>query len=94
MSAYHRTRDVLALRLRKPQHISVMLVLAYHWNASKRLAWPSVPTLARLTGWGERKVQYALRELEALGSITAASTKKGGRAGRLSTGSICRLRTV
>jgi hypothetical protein len=78
-STHQRIADVLALNLESPSLVSVMFVLAYHWNATERASWPGVPLIVEETRFKERTVQVALRRLEALGHIGAMSSKKGGR---------------
>jgi hypothetical protein len=43
-------------------------VIANFSNANG-VAWPSVQTLSKMTGWPERTVQRAIRELEAIGEL-------------------------
>jgi len=43
--------------------------------------WPSVATIAKQAGLGERQTQKALTALEVEGYIAALSSKKGGRSG-------------
>lgn len=54
------------------------MVLADHVNHKRgdMLAWPSVATIARKCGLGERTVQGCLKELVALGELVVV--KKGG----------------
>lgn len=48
----------------------VLLVLAEHAHEDGSGAWPSVATIAKLARLSPRRVQYALRQLEAAGIIT------------------------
>jgi hypothetical protein len=64
----------------------VLIGLANHADPDGRNAFPSVATLARYTRLSERSVQYALRELAALGlirrsdqAIVAAHIKRADR---------------
>jgi hypothetical protein len=54
----------------------VLMVLEYA-HANDGRAWPSVPTLAAETGWSERTVQRALRELEETGDIATMVSVSG-----------------
>ena len=49
-------------------------------SASGWLAWPSVLTVAAMTGYSDRAVQMALSELETAGAIQCAYRSKGGAA--------------
>lgn len=55
----------------------VLLKLADNADDERRLAWPSVPHLAKKCRMSERTVQRALRELEAAGEIS--THREGGR---------------
>ena len=56
----------------------VLLGIANHADEYGENAWPSVPTLARYAGVGERATRYALRNLEDAGHIITEG-RKGGR---------------
>lgn len=49
----------------------VLLVLANHATPDGRRSWPSVPTIARLSGLDESNARRALRRLESDGAISA-----------------------
>lgn len=48
---------------------SVLIYLADRWNKARGYAWPSVARIARETGWHQRTVTNAIRELKDLGLI-------------------------
>jgi hypothetical protein len=54
----------------------VFLVLAAWEHGDDKVAWPSVGTIAELSGLGERTIRRALRELEAFGEV-AGRVRKG-----------------
>ncbi len=57
----------------------VLFVLADSHNAERRLAWPSIPTMAAHCLMCERQVQYLLHELERKGVIEIIRPAKRGR---------------
>ncbi len=59
--------------------LAVYLVIAAHVNGNSWSAWPSVQTIARLGGMGERTAQRATRQLVERGLI---SVQLGGGRGR------------
>lgn len=73
----------------------VALTLAGHVDARRReaLAYPSMVTLAAETGMSRRRVQEAVRELEAVGVVTFARRSKG-RGSHLFRLHLDRLRTL
>lgn len=56
--------------------LSVYLCVALHCGGKEMESWPSVPTIAEETGYKERQVQYALRELEGMGLVEAEARRK------------------
>jgi len=60
-----------SLRKMKGAPLAVFLAIGLHVNG-KGKAWPSVDTLAELTGYKRRSVQYAIRKLESLKIIQVA----------------------
>jgi Helix-turn-helix domain len=63
-----------------PRAKLVLVCLADHANKEHNgIAFPSVATLARRTGFCERTVRYYLRALEAASWISRASAGHGGR---------------
>jgi len=58
-----------------PTQTLVLLCLADCANDRDGRAWPAVATIARRSRLGERAVQYALRELEALGLLESKQTE-------------------
>ncbi|HET8923634.1 MAG TPA: helix-turn-helix domain-containing protein [Candidatus Acidoferrum sp.] len=57
----------------------VLLCLARHAHDDGTESYPSIPTIARETGWSETAVREALRKLEAKGLVALTSSRKGGR---------------
>lgn len=56
----------------------VLISIANHCSVEGDNAWPSVATIMRETNLSERQVQYAFRELEAIGElIIARGTGRG-----------------
>jgi hypothetical protein len=80
VSEHHRVADVFALGLPPGPEFSVAMYLAHCWNEKARAAWPSVETIARVARISERHARRSLRKLEALGHISSASARSGGRA--------------
>jgi hypothetical protein len=64
---------------KRPAYKSVLMNLAFHDMRGTGEVWPSVATLASETGFCERAVTYALRELETDGVIVSVGGKVGGR---------------
>ena len=64
-----------------PHALAVYVALAYFANASTRQCWPSISTLARLTGISYPSAQKAIHTLEAAGLIRVQSVwaEKGNR---------------
>ena len=80
MSEHHRIADVFALGLPAGTEFIVLVYLAHCWNERQAAAWPSVATIAKVLRQSESSARRALHRLEKLGHITAASSRKGGRA--------------
>ena len=79
MSAHHRVADVLEIGCSDVWQFAALIVLAHHANQSDGCAWPSVSTISKATGMSKRRVQYALRGLEAAALIQPLGSRKGGR---------------
>lgn len=58
----------------------VVCAIANYANGKSRLGWPSIATLAAATGWSERTVQRALRELVRQGWLEVQTMGHGRRA--------------
>ncbi len=54
----------------RPHALAIYLALARYADNTTRTCFPSVPTLARLTGMSRPTATKALRKLEAAGLIT------------------------
>jgi hypothetical protein len=52
--------------------LSCLLVLMSHWNKKKKTAWPSIKTLADMTGYSQRNVIRGLNTLKGKGYIVSA----------------------
>jgi hypothetical protein len=75
MSVHHISMVLSRSEPTKPVSRLVLLVLA-NYAIEAGISWPSVKTIARLSGASRRAVQYAIREMEASGLIYI---RKGGR---------------
>lgn len=74
--AYLRAAWRIAL---PPAPKAVLIALADLVDFQSRLAWPSVETLVRMTGWSERSVQQALKKLVDEQLIKSHGKTYGGR---------------
>lgn len=53
-----------------------LIMLSHAWNDDRR-CWPGYHSLQKRTGWGERAIRKAIRELEDIGLITAHRRGQG-----------------
>src|SRR5512138_2854074 len=53
----------------RPSHKFTLLAYADHADHQGKNMWPSVPTIARKTGYEERSVQRLTNDLEAMGLL-------------------------
>lgn len=58
----------------------ILMALANFASSDGRNCFPSIETVSQWTGYSQRSVQYALRELEEMGAITVSGNRLGGRA--------------
>ena len=75
---HHRLAWVYAQRIR-PVAKSVLVVLAYHHMPAGEGIFPSLETVASMTGFSKRTVQDALNRLEADGWIKRTQRRLRGK---------------
>lgn len=65
-----------------PTALLVLIILADNADDKTRLAWPSIPYIARIIGTTRNPVRNALRRLEAAGELTILELGGGRKSGR------------
>ena len=67
-----RIRWAMDAPIRSPTAKAVLTVIALHADAERGRAWPSIPTICRMTSYSARSVSTALRTLERSGWLAVS----------------------